>query len=102
MIQGSLTLEDSYLLSTHATELLDHTNPTAIIVNLSETTNIDSAGLGGIISICDKAKHNKIPFALCCLNDQVLKEFKTRFPKNTTIPIFGTEEEAVANFTKYT
>ncbi len=65
-----------------------------IVINLSQLKDLDSNGLGSILSLSKKQKHQAGELRLCCMSESVQTICRlVRLDK--VLDIFDTEEEAV-------
>jgi len=70
-----------------------------MVINFEKIKFLSSAVLGKLIMLNKKVAAQKGRLGFCCINDNIMQVFKiTRLDK--LIPIFGTEEEAVAGIQK--
>lgn len=70
-------------------------NAEGVIIDLSETNDIDSAGIGVVMRIMNKAKSNNQKFSVVVSNNKVL--FVMKLEKlDTVLPISFTLDEAIS------
>ena len=68
-----------------------------LLLNMSNVTYISSSGLGAIVSLFKKVTRQGGKLKVCGLQ-QVVREVFEVMHLNKVIPIFDTEEEALASF----
>ncbi len=95
--EGDFTKDQSQQLLSYAIGLLNTISPHALIVNMKETTKIDTSGLGVITALSKSAQKKQIGFGICQLTKPIYEVFdKTLFKK--TVSIYDTEEIALASY----
>lgn len=73
---GKLTLEEAHASKTKIYSLLDRDDFERVIIDFEMVTNIDSSGIGLIVSIFKEMREKKKGFALSGLNPRNRQLFK--------------------------
>ncbi len=93
---GELLDQDVSELQSYVMNLFESQTPHAFVMNLEQTTHVDSAGIGIILMLFRTFQKIKIKFVLCQVGEQVSTIFDlTQLSRITTI--YSTEEEALAS-----
>ncbi|MBF0287009.1 MAG: STAS domain-containing protein [SAR324 cluster bacterium] len=94
-IEEQLILDQIENFKTETEEMLKKDQPQGIILQLHKITKIDSSGIGAIVTLFKKSEKLRILFCICRPNPHVAERLEiTRV--NRTIPVYKTEEEAIA------
>ncbi|MBF0288008.1 MAG: STAS domain-containing protein [SAR324 cluster bacterium] len=95
-VVGEILDQDVPELQSYVMTLLDNQAPNAFVMNLEETSHVDSAGIGFILMLYRTFARIQIKFVLCQLGEQVSTIFDmTQLSRVTTI--YATEEEALVS-----
>ncbi|MBF0289235.1 MAG: anti-sigma factor antagonist [SAR324 cluster bacterium] len=94
-ITGELNITQAKEVRLYVNTLLDGKKFRALIMNLKEITAIDSTGLGVILLTYGRLTKNNIQFVICQPDRNVSRIFNDVYV-NRIIPIFNTEEDALA------
>ncbi len=93
-IGGTVFQEDTEKLGNYIFDLLQTKKPRAILINLNKTVEVDSSGVGIIVSFFKTAQKEKLGFAICRATGLVAKTFKVTL-LDRIIPVYETETEAL-------
>ncbi|MBF0290218.1 MAG: STAS domain-containing protein [SAR324 cluster bacterium] len=93
-IEGSVVGNDVLELGLYVTNLL-RDKPKALVMNLKDTTHLDSSAIGTIIMLFKMYEEKDIKFMLCQLNDRVFT-ISEIIRLDKIIPIYSTEKKALA------
>ncbi|MBF0287107.1 MAG: STAS domain-containing protein [SAR324 cluster bacterium] len=96
--EGDFTENESKKLLSYAIGLL-HTNTRlqAMLINMKETTNMDSFGLGVIAALSKCVQRKQMGFGICQLTESINEVFNRTLLKKI-ISIYDTEESALEIF----
>ncbi|MBF0278443.1 MAG: STAS domain-containing protein [SAR324 cluster bacterium] len=94
-IDGAVVLDYSSTVRNYVNELLNAQIPRALILNFNKTTNIDSVGIGMVISLLKTLKRQNCTLIICQMNPKVDKIIKM-LGLHKVIDVFETEAAAIA------
>ncbi|MBF0287694.1 MAG: STAS domain-containing protein [SAR324 cluster bacterium] len=94
---GELVINHTRPFKSYITALLNDHQPLALIINCKDIECVDSAGIGAMLSISKETKMRNIGFACFQMHDNLYGVFDA-VGLIQMIPIYRTEEEALAFF----
>ncbi len=96
-LQSTITWRNSESLYFYTDTLLKEKSPSAFIINLEKTPNMNSSGVGILLTIHSRMKRLEIPFILCGLSQEI-QEMLQSTHLDRTFSIYQTEKEALLAF----
>ncbi|MBF0287619.1 MAG: STAS domain-containing protein [SAR324 cluster bacterium] len=86
--------ENTEELGNYIFDLLQTKKPRGILINLGKAVELDSSGIGIIVSFFKTAQKEQIGFAVCRLTGLVAKAFKVTL-LDRILPVYEKETEAL-------
>ena len=96
-IEGDLASKNMNEIEQYLSPLLEEDKIGGIVINFEKITFVDSSGVGLVLSVYKTLQARDSRLTLCQLSEDNLEIFEmTRL--NDILPIYSTEEEALASF----
>ncbi|MBF0288032.1 MAG: STAS domain-containing protein [SAR324 cluster bacterium] len=94
-VEGAIVGKDVFELGMYLTALPKKEGCTAIVLNLKDTTHLDSSAIGTFLMLFQMFKEKGIKFALSQLNKRIVT-ISEIIRLDKLIPIYSTEQKAIS------